>query len=33
MGETEDAWLAIGLDEDLDEAMKKSRPRISTNSQ
>lgn len=24
MGETEDAWLAIGLDEDLDEAMKKA---------
>lgn len=24
MGETEDAWYAIGLDEDLDEAMKKS---------
>ena len=24
MAETEDAWLAIGLDEDLDEAMKKA---------
>jgi acetamidase/formamidase len=24
MGETDDAWYAIGLDEDLDEAMKKS---------
>jgi acetamidase/formamidase len=24
MGETEDAWIAVGLDEDLDEAMKKS---------
>ncbi len=24
MGETEDAWLAIGLDKDLDEAMKKA---------
>ena len=24
MGETEDVWLAIGLDEDLDEAMKKA---------
>ena len=24
MGETEDAWLAVGLDEDLDEAMKAS---------
>lgn len=24
MGETPDAWLAIGLDKDLDEAMKKS---------
>ncbi len=24
VGETEDAWLAIGLDEDLDEAMKKA---------
>lgn len=24
MGETEDAWIAIGLDVDLDEAMKKS---------
>lgn len=24
MGETKDAWIAIGLDEDLDEAMKKS---------
>lgn len=24
MGETEDAWIAVGLDEDLDEAMKES---------
>ncbi len=24
MGETEDAWYAVGLDQDLDEAMKKS---------
>lgn len=24
MGETKDAWIAVGLDEDLDEAMKKS---------
>lgn len=24
MGETEDAWIAVGLDQDLDEAMKKS---------
>ncbi len=24
MGETPDAWIAIGLDKDLDEAMKKS---------
>jgi len=24
MGETEDAWISIGLDEDLDEAMKES---------
>jgi acetamidase/formamidase len=24
MAETPDAWLAIGLDQDLDEAMKKS---------
>jgi acetamidase/formamidase len=24
MGEIEDAWIAVGLDEDLDEAMKKS---------
>ncbi len=24
VGETDDAWLAIGLDEDLDEAMKKA---------
>ena len=24
MAETEDAWLAIGLDKDLDEAMKKA---------
>ncbi len=24
MGETKDAWIAIGLDQDLDEAMKKS---------
>lgn len=24
MGETKDAWIAIGLDKDLDEAMKKS---------
>ncbi|MGG6293073.1 acetamidase/formamidase family protein [Leptolyngbya sp. AN02str] len=24
MGETEDAWIAVGLDTDLDEAMKKS---------
>lgn len=24
MGETEEAWIAVGLDEDLDEAMKKS---------
>lgn len=24
VGETEDAWIAVGLDQDLDEAMKKS---------
>jgi acetamidase/formamidase len=24
LGETKDAWIAVGLDEDLDEAMKKS---------
>ncbi|MGL4622073.1 MAG: acetamidase/formamidase family protein, partial [Chroococcidiopsis sp.] len=24
MGETKDAWIAVGLDKDLDEAMKKS---------
>lgn len=24
MGETEDAWIAVGLDQDLNEAMKKS---------
>jgi acetamidase/formamidase len=24
MGETKDTWIAVGLDKDLDEAMKKS---------
>lgn len=24
MGETKDAWISMGLDKDLDEAMKKS---------